>query len=160
MQSANVPTPPQGCDCDQAGLPRLPLVLGVKSSQASEKTACTETRPACRAWRESCTCTMVSQHKGFVEAQAATFLVLHTATPFLAGHVPATEPPKPRFQDLGSGSSRPRIWRSPVLSSSVFSSSRLLLLGAIDYLFSDISCITTSTYFRLARLSTDAPSRA
>jgi hypothetical protein len=67
------------------------------------------------------------------------------------------QPPKPRFQDLGSGTSRLHTWRSPV-----FSSSRLLLAFSFSgrsatYLFSDIlsfSCITTSTYFPPAQPST------
>lgn len=67
------------------------------------------------------------------------------------------QPPKPRFQDLGSGTSRLHTWRSPV-----FSSSRLLLVFSFSgrsatYLFSDIlsfSCITTSTYFPPAQPST------
>jgi len=69
------------------------------------------------------------QHKGFVEAQPATPLALPT-TPFLEGHVPATE-----ATVLGS---RQRDQPTPHLEITRFlvfsSSSRLLLLGAIGYL--------------------------
>jgi hypothetical protein len=91
-----------------------------------------------------CTCTMVGiQYKGFVDAQPAT---PYRDIVFGRSGQVMFQPPKPRFQDLGSGISRPRIWRSCLLVPS--SGERLSIFRDI----SSFSCITTSTYFRPPQL--------
>jgi hypothetical protein len=81
------------------------------------------------------------QYKGFVDAQPAT---PYRDIVFGWSRQVMFQPPKPRFQDLGSGISRPRISRLLVPSS-----------GERLPIFRDIlsfSCITTSTYFRPPQL--------